>query len=48
MQAEALPSTWPLGLKRIGPPSIMRDVMFVWRIASVVLSSGCFSVRAQG
>ena len=45
MQADRLPSTWPLALNLIGPPSIMRLLMSVRRIASVsVLAS---AVRAR-
>src|SRR5258708_35068645 len=32
--AEPMPSTWPLALNLIGPPSIIFSVMLVWRIAS--------------
>src|SRR5258708_22648983 len=32
--AEPMPSTWPLALNLIGPPSVIFSVMLVWRLAS--------------
>src|SRR5258708_35385381 len=39
-RAEPMPSTWPLALNLIGPPSVIFSVMLVWRMASArVLAS---------